>query len=335
MKGIQFIGTQRSGSNLLRVILNQSDEIDAPHPPHILKVFMPLLPYYNVFDKVKRFNMLLDDVIFWVNNNTVDWSKGPLLLEEVKGNCVGDTIYDIFFAVYKTHALKNNKSIWCCKSLVNVHYASEITNINKDIHYIYLYRDGRDVAVSFKKTIVGPKHVYFVAKQWREDQIAALKFKETINPSNFSSVCYEELIVDPENVIKKLCDELSVTFNKNMLSYYTSIESKNAANSGDMWKNLRSPILKNNYKKYKVELTESEISIFENVAQDILHRLGYQTENFRLLENLDVNHFFILDELMKSQILSTMSEKERKVKNIQENFINLLKQRVAQNIVKL
>jgi hypothetical protein len=44
---IQFIGTQRSGSNLLRVMLNQLPEISAPHPPHILKTFFPLLPLYG------------------------------------------------------------------------------------------------------------------------------------------------------------------------------------------------------------------------------------------------------------------------------------------------
>ena len=42
MKFFQFIGTQRSGSNLLRLMLNQLEGIYAPHPPHILKTFYPL-----------------------------------------------------------------------------------------------------------------------------------------------------------------------------------------------------------------------------------------------------------------------------------------------------
>lgn len=44
---IQMIGTQRSGSNLLRLLLNQYTEIVAPHPPHILQRFYPLLPAYG------------------------------------------------------------------------------------------------------------------------------------------------------------------------------------------------------------------------------------------------------------------------------------------------
>ena len=53
MKYIQLIGTQRSGSNLLRLMLNQLDEICAPHPPHILSVFLPILSKYGNLEKSK------------------------------------------------------------------------------------------------------------------------------------------------------------------------------------------------------------------------------------------------------------------------------------------
>ena len=42
-----MVGEQRSGSNLLRVMLGQADEIAAPHPPHILERMMPLIPHYG------------------------------------------------------------------------------------------------------------------------------------------------------------------------------------------------------------------------------------------------------------------------------------------------
>ena len=56
IQGIQMIGTQRSGSNLLRVMLGGIDAIAAPHPPHILQRFLPLLPKYGS----------LEDSISWL-----------------------------------------------------------------------------------------------------------------------------------------------------------------------------------------------------------------------------------------------------------------------------
>lgn len=36
---IFIIGTERSGTNLLRLILNAHPNIALPHPPHIMKIF--------------------------------------------------------------------------------------------------------------------------------------------------------------------------------------------------------------------------------------------------------------------------------------------------------
>ena len=37
-----IVGTERSGSNLLRVMLNASSELAVPHPPHVMRYFAPL-----------------------------------------------------------------------------------------------------------------------------------------------------------------------------------------------------------------------------------------------------------------------------------------------------
>ncbi len=73
MEFIQFIGTQRSGSNLLRTMLNQLPEIAAPHPPHILRTFEPLLPIYGDLDQNGNFESLVNDVCSWVERNPVTW----------------------------------------------------------------------------------------------------------------------------------------------------------------------------------------------------------------------------------------------------------------------
>ena len=63
MKPIFMIGTQRSGSNLLRLMLNQLPELAAPHPPHILQRMTPLLSEYGDLSRPKAFAELVDDVV--------------------------------------------------------------------------------------------------------------------------------------------------------------------------------------------------------------------------------------------------------------------------------
>ena len=42
-----MIGCQRSGSNWLRTMLGEREDLIAPHPPHIMRDFMPRLGRYG------------------------------------------------------------------------------------------------------------------------------------------------------------------------------------------------------------------------------------------------------------------------------------------------
>ena len=44
---IQMIGTQRSGSNMLRLMFHELDGVTAPHPPHILERVVPLIAAFG------------------------------------------------------------------------------------------------------------------------------------------------------------------------------------------------------------------------------------------------------------------------------------------------
>ena len=70
---IFMIGTQRSGSNLLRLMLNQLPGIAAPHPPHILQRMTPLLAAYGDLDHDVNYFSLIEDVCRLVELNPVPW----------------------------------------------------------------------------------------------------------------------------------------------------------------------------------------------------------------------------------------------------------------------
>ena len=68
---ILMIGTQRSGSILLRLMLNQLPEVAAPHPPHILQRLMPMVAGYGDLGGDANFERLVDDVCRLVELNPV------------------------------------------------------------------------------------------------------------------------------------------------------------------------------------------------------------------------------------------------------------------------
>ena len=250
IQGIQMIGTQRSGSNLLRVMLDAVDQITAPHPPHILQRFIPLLDKYGDLNQPEHFHRLASDVCELVNCNPVPWEGVRIETEEVMALCRQSTLYELFRVIYETAARQHGASFWLCKSMKNMFYAKGIESTGIKPYYIYLYRDGRDVALSFQKAIVGEKHIYALVQNWKKDQEEALKLKDSCEPERFYMLNYESLIADPETEMRKLCDFLQVPYTDKIMEYYTSRESKNTAVAGKMWSNVTKPILKNNSKKF-------------------------------------------------------------------------------------
>ena len=271
---VQMVGTQRSGSNLLRLMLNQLPEISAPHPPHIIERFMPLLSGYGDLSFSSNFRNLVADVCQLVAFNPVVWPSMKLNADALLKRCEEPTLVEITRVIYEEKARSEGARIWMCKSMSNIHFVNDLETSLQPL-YIFLYRDGRDVACSFKKAIVGEKHVYHIAKQWKAEQNKCLALQDYISEERFIAVCYEKLIANPEKELRKICTFLGVEYHPDCLQYFGSEEAKNTASSGDMWHNVEQHVLSGNFNKYGKELLADEIKLFETVAGDALVKLGY------------------------------------------------------------
>jgi hypothetical protein len=273
---ILMIGTRRSGSNLLRLMLNQLPGIAAPHPPHIMMRMMPLAAKYGDLKQEQNFALLVNDVCRLVELNPVPWEGVRFDRTEVAARCRNRSVVALFGAVYDTYAKARGARTWVCKSLENLMYLSEIERCFPSAQYIHLYRDGRDVAVSFRKVIVGEKHFYHIAKAWAESQRLALRHRAMIPPKRFASVSYEELTSKPEDTLPRLCNFLGVPYQESILEFYKSEDAKRTAKSSVVWSNVVKPVMSGNTGKFLREASEEDIRIFESVAGDMLDALGYE-----------------------------------------------------------
>ena len=327
MNFFQFIGTQRSGSNLFRLMLNEFDGVYAPHPPHLLKTFYPILSKYQNLNDDVNLQKLIEDMLKWIHNNPVRWNNVPSY-SELFESLNKRSLFEIFRLLYTTNAIKENKNkFWCCKSLFNLKFYNlkEFKSLNPI--YIYIYRDCRDVASSFKNASIGDKHIYFLAKQWQSDQVICKKIKDNTSDYNFFSVKYEDLLIYPRKILKRFCEKYDITYNDDFLNYYKSEESKLTSSSGSLWKNLSKPIISNNKGKYKTELSSNEIKIFESLNYESLKLLGYKVDNelSNLIKNFTsekIEEFVILNKEIKENLSKKRDNKELELRRRQELILN-------------
>jgi Sulfotransferase family len=327
--GIQIIGTQRSGSNLLRLILDQSDQITSPHPAHVLVTFMPLLKFYGELNG-ESYKLLIDDVVNYVEANPVPWENINIDRGKILANSKIYSLFEINRLIYQQAAISKNAKYWCCKSMANVHYAGELESHSPNLKYIYLYRDGRDVAVSFKKAIVGEKHIYNLAQQWKYDQDACIKLAAHTDESRFFALNYETLIASPERTIRNLCAFLDIRYSEKMLDFYRSDGSRATAAAGEMWQNLSKPIMSNNKGKFHDELSHNELETFELVAHDVLKKLGYPVfttlTNTGLISEEAIEKYAIINERLKKEILVNARPADLQKREAQLAIVNDIKQ---------
>lgn len=323
---IFMIGIQRSGSNLLRLMLNESREIAAPHPPHILQRMMPLLPHYGDLRKARSFSLLVDDVCRLVELNPVPWEGVVLDRKDVAARCRKRSLVAVFGAVYDVMTEAWGAKTWCCKSLANIYYLPEIESYFRDAKYIYLYRDGRDVAVSFRKAVVGEKHFYHIAREWDEAQQLALNFRAKVPAGRFFNLSYEGLTSETERTIRALCAFLGVEYKASMLEFYKSGEAKRAASASNLWENVTNPVMKNNSQKFLREARESDVRIFESVAGESMDSLGYQRLFARKGEELrfgpdDIRGFDTENKRLKEEVRRHIDPADLERRKRQESVI--------------
>lgn len=224
-----MIGSQRSGSNWLRTMLDEREDLASPHPPHIMRDIMPILDKFGDLDDLERLRVLIDHVCTFVERNQVTWDtihghpikfsrkaaesfvmeKLSLLREKAADDegtlPKGMHLLAVFDFIYSEYTNAHDKRFWMCKSMGMSKYHSLLLKYYGEhrLRYIYLVRDPRDVAMSFMKTPVGDCHFYPILKKWCGLQDAVLPILDS-HPQLLFKVHYEELLADKKAAVGKI-----------------------------------------------------------------------------------------------------------------------------------
>lgn len=275
---IFIIGTERSGTNLLRLILNAHPNIALPHPPHIMKNFSGLTPLYHDLGVDANFRRLIGDVVRSVDLHPYPWGirlDCARIFKEARDR----NLINIFFCIYNQFLESTGKGRWGCKSTFMLHHVESVLKYYPSARFIYMARDGRDVAASAKKTIFNRYSVYYTARLWRDEQRICIRWLNELARENIMLLRYEDLLREPEGSVRAICLFIKEDYNPAMLDFFKTEEAGKSSSISDAWRNTASPIIRDNLMKYRGELTGAEIDLFEAMAGRELALLSYALKN--------------------------------------------------------
>ena len=271
---IFILGTERSGSNLLRLILHAHPRIAVPHPPHVMRYFAPLeAGYGDLSDRGARAR-LVDDVLWLLRVHIHPWEV-EIDRERLVDEADPPDLLGVFLSLYDQYRDGAGKARWGCKSTFVIHHVDRVRAARPAARFVWLVRDPRDVAASSRRSVFSPFHPYLTARLWREQQELGLALERRLPAECVLRVHYEDLLAAPEATVRRLCDFLDEDYLPELLAFHRSDAARTASALSEDWKNTASPVLSHNSGKYRRHLSADEIRLVETAAGPAMSALGY------------------------------------------------------------
>jgi hypothetical protein len=263
-----LLGVSRSGTTLLRVILDRSPGIAIPDE----SFFVPLLARrHRGRVDVERF---LDDVSRLTV--LVEWGLRPRDVEPLLRRDL--TAGEAIAAIFEAYALKAGKPRWGDKTPMYMRYPALLERLFPAAQYVHLVRDGRDAAASFlrmpegtfTRTWAHPESAEEFACLWRVEVEAVRELGRRVGPSRYHEARYEELVSDPESTVRAICAFAELPFELGMLEYPGEVDVSAKPHQQRL---LQPPTA--GVRDWRSELAPDDALAFERVAGGPLSELGY------------------------------------------------------------
>ena len=284
MQRFFIIGNPRSGTTLFRLMLIKHSKICVPPEAGFL-VWL----YKEFKDTV--FNVNYDYFIEQlISTNKIEtWNLDYEKLKNYLNNKKPSTFKDVMDCVYQFYTLdvlKKEINLYGDKNNYYLNHVDLLASLYQNAKFVHIIRDGRSVAASYKGVMKQkmvskyapklPTEINDIASEWKTNISNIEKSFSKLLTEQKITIRYEDLVLEPEKTLIKVCDFLGLNFEEQMLNYYTTtIQDGLEPEEYLAWKqkNLQ-PLQKNEVDKYK-QLTNKELIDFEKAAESFLKKYDY------------------------------------------------------------
>jgi len=263
-----LVGMPRSGTKLLREILNRNSRV------RILSIETEFLPWlvrhvheYGDVSQLPKFQRLYTALVRFPYF-TYRASAGKLIdAERWYSACEQFDSASIFEALVRSEigAPPGSNIVWGDKSPSYIDDMALIQSLYPEARFIHIIRDARDYCLSIHKA--WGKDMRRAAQRWIDSIESARRVGGSFG-SEYMEIRYEDLLVDTEFQVRRICQFIEVAFDPMMLTLDRASE-----NIGDA-KGLVG-IMTTNTGKYRHSMRPELLADIESMAGETLLSCGY------------------------------------------------------------
>lgn len=273
-----IVGVGRSGTTLIRLMLNSHPNIAIPYETHFLTNYINQVDKYQPLSVDANLDRLITDMLD--EELLKQWDVVPSL-SEVRERVDGRTLADVIDAIYGFYANEHGKKRWGDKSdYLNRMY--EINQVFPETKFIHIVRDGRDVASSVMRMSWGPRDIIAAAEWWQEYVRLGRSMGRMLPAGRYLEVKYENLVLEPEETLRVICQFLDEPYSEKMLSFYKESESLIPESRKSQHYNADAPPQASRTYAWKRSMSKTDVALFDNYAHTQLVDFGYEVDTVRV-----------------------------------------------------
>jgi hypothetical protein len=283
-----IVGSPRSGTTLLRLMLDSHSELAIP----------PETGFLPLGEKLKgRGDKLRHKFFQAVVNYSAPVPSWPdfEISEETFRDALAEiepfTVSDGFRMFYRLYAARHGKTRWGDKTPIYCRYLNTIRRLLPEARFIHIIRDGRDAALSLRRMWFSPGwEIETQASYWRDCVLAARR--AGAGRDDYLEVRYEDLILNTKETLEHVCAHTALAYEGNMLDYYRRAPERLKEHKGRV-RSDNTPLLTQEQRfqqqqratqppdpacvfAWKQTMDTDERRRFQLVAGDLLKELGYE-----------------------------------------------------------
>ena len=190
--------------------------------------------------------------------------------------CVDEPhLIDLIEVVYGAHLRASGKVRWGDKTPPYIQILPELAALFPGSKFIYLVRDGRDVAKSFQHLRMYGPWLHDNTVEWRDASHWARKWMRSQYADHILQVRYEDLVIDAEGTLRRICTFLGEEFESQMLSWHEKVGRMVPTRELHVHRKLQRDVRREDIDRWKREMTARELFVAEAFMYRHLDRYGY------------------------------------------------------------
>ncbi|WP_106399667.1 sulfotransferase family protein [Actinocorallia populi] len=272
-------GCPRSGTTLLRSMLNSHPHLAVPHETAFI------VPLYRKRDS---FGDLADPdnrrkVAEWIvkdkksRNERLKATPEELVEAALQSP---PTLGSILAACFALNARNHGKPRWGDKRPSHAWNLNAIFDLFPDAQYVNVIRDPRACAASMNRVGWSWGGVESATEMWQRAIVSAEAWRRKLPREQYLDVYYEELVRDPRTVLGRVCAFLGLdpAGIDSMLEYHQDPERP----TGTPFKEISKPVTTESMHSWESQLSGTDVALIEEVVGEEMRRHGYEPTGTRV-----------------------------------------------------